>query len=82
LDQIELEPHIQARSITAAAAQVEARPYSVEEAVPLVKKVKFAKFARRSSLHLRLGGAGKHADQMVRGTIVLPTDWGNRKNVI
>jgi len=55
------------------------RPYSVEEAVPLVKKVKFAKFDETVELHLRLGVDGKHADQMVRGTIVLPTVSENRR---
>jgi large subunit ribosomal protein L1 len=67
---------------TAALQQVELKPYSVEEAVPLVKKVKFAKFDETVELHLRLGVDGKHADQMVRGTIVLPNGLGKSKKVL
>jgi large subunit ribosomal protein L1 len=70
------------KKYSAAAEQVETRPYSVEEAVPLVKKVKFAKFDETVELHLRLGVDGKHADQMVRGTIVLPNGLGKSKKVL
>src|SRR6266478_4457825 len=70
------------KKYTAAAEQVEARPYSVEEAVPLVKKVKFAKFDETVELHLRLGVDGKHADQMVRGTVVMPNGLGRSKKVL
>jgi large subunit ribosomal protein L1 len=70
------------KKYSAAAEQVETRPYSVEEAVPLVKKVKFAKFDETVELHLRLGVDGKHADQMVRGTIVLPNGLGKSKRVL
>src|ERR1044071_1527686 len=70
------------KKYSSAAEQVEAKPYSVEEAVPLVKKVKFAKFDETVELHLRLGVDGKHADQMVRGTIVLPNGLGKSKKVL
>ena len=70
------------KKYTAAFQQVEIKPYSVEEAVPLVKKVKFAKFDETVELHLRLGVDGKHADQMVRGTIVLPNGLGKSKKVL
>jgi large subunit ribosomal protein L1 len=70
------------KKFTAAAAQVEARPYALEEAVPLVQKVKFAKFDETVELHLRLGVDPKHADQMVRGTIVLPHGLGKTKKVL
>src|ERR1051325_5333480 len=70
------------KKYTAAAEQVEARPYSVEEAVPLVKKVKFAKFDETVELHMRLGVDPKHADQMVRGTVVLPNGLGKSKKVL
>src|ERR1700746_3363124 len=70
------------KKYSAAAQQVETKPYSVEEAVPLVKKVKFAKFDETVELHLRLGVDGKHADQMVRGTIVLPNGLGKSKKVL
>ena len=70
------------KKYTAAFQQVELKPYSVEEAVPLVKKVKFAKFDEPVELHLRLGVDGKHADQMVRGTVVLPHGLGKSKKVL
>src|SRR6202140_4114929 len=70
------------KKYSAAAQQVEPKPYSVEDAVPLVKKVKFAKFDETVELHLRLGVDGKHADQMVRGTIVLPNGLGKSKKVL
>ena len=70
------------KKFTAAAKQVEERPYSLEEAVPLVQKVKFAKFDETVELHVRLGVDPKHADQMVRGTIVLPNGLGKSKKVL
>src|SRR5579863_5818929 len=70
------------KKYTAAFQQVEIKPYSVEEAVPLVKKVKFAKFDETVELHVRLGVDPKHADQMVRGTIVLPNGLGKSKKVL
>jgi large subunit ribosomal protein L1 len=70
------------KKFTAAAKQVEERPYPLEEAVPLVQKVKFAKFDETVELHLRLGVDPKHADQMVRGTIVLPHGLGKTKKVL
>jgi large subunit ribosomal protein L1 len=65
-----------------AANQVERRPYTLEEAVPLVQKVKFAKFDETVELHMRLGVDPKHADQMVRGTVVLPNGLGKSKCVL
>lgn len=70
------------KKFTAAAKQVEERAYSLEEAVPLVQKVKFAKFDETVELHVRLGVDPKHADQMVRGTIVLPNGLGKSKKVL
>jgi large subunit ribosomal protein L1 len=70
------------KKFAAAQKQVELRPYSIDEAVPLVKKVKFAKFDETVELHVRLGVDPKHADQMVRGTIVLPHGLGKSKKVL
>ena len=70
------------KKYTAAAKQVELKPYSVEEAVPLVQKVKYAKFDETVELHLRLGVDPKHADQMVRGAAVLPHGTGKKIRVI
>jgi large subunit ribosomal protein L1 len=70
------------KKYTSALNQVEAKPYSLEEAVPLVKKIKFAKFDETVELHMRLGVDPKHADQMVRGTVVLPNGLGKSKTVL
>jgi large subunit ribosomal protein L1 len=70
------------KKFAAAAAQVEARPYAVEEAVTLVQKIKFAKFDETVEVHMRLGVDPKHADQMVRGALVLPHGTGQTVRVL
>src|ERR671927_224869 len=71
------------KKYAAARAQVAPdRAYTIEEAVPLVQKVKFAKFDETVELTLRLGVDPKHADQMVRGTVVLPHGLGKSKKVL
>src|ERR1043166_3120779 len=65
-----------------ARKQGEAREYQLEEAVPLIKKIKFAKFDETVELHMRLGVDPKHADQMVRGTVVMPNGLGKSKKVL
>ena len=72
----------QGKKFQAASKQVEHRPYPLNEAVPLVQKIKFAKFDETVELHLRLGVDPKHADQMVRGTVVLPNGLGKSKKVL
>ena len=69
------------KNIAAARAQVEARPYLLTDAVPLLQKIKFAKFDETVDLTLRLGVDPRHADQMVRGTVVLPHGLGKTKRV-
>src|SRR5437870_10414889 len=66
----------------AASKQVEARPYPLEEAIPLLQKIKYAKFDETVEVHLRLGVDPKHADQMVRGTVVMPNGLGKSKKVL
>jgi large subunit ribosomal protein L1 len=66
----------------AASKQVEARPYQLEEAIPLLQKIKFAKFDETVEVHMRLGVDPKHADQMVRGTVVMPNGLGKSKKVL
>ena len=70
------------KKFTAAAAQVEDRPYLLEEAIPLIQKVKYAKFDETVEMAMRLGVDPKHADQMVRGTVVLPHGLGKSKKVL
>lgn len=69
------------KNIDKARAQVEARPYPLPEAVSLLQKIKFAKFDETVDLTLRLGVDPRHADQMVRGTVVLPHGLGKTKKV-
>src|SRR5579859_1589620 len=69
------------KNMAKVRAQVEDRPYSLNDAVPLLKKVKYAKFDETVDLTLRLGVDPKHADQMVRGTVVLPHGLGKTKRV-
>jgi large subunit ribosomal protein L1 len=64
-----------------ARALVEPRPYSLNDAVPLLQKAKYAKFDETVDLTLRLGVDPRHADQMVRGTVVLPHGLGKTKIV-
>ena len=70
------------KNITKARQAVEKRPYVLSEAVPLLQKVKFAKFDETVEVTLRLGVDPKHADQMVRGTVVLPHGLGKSKKVL
>jgi large subunit ribosomal protein L1 len=70
------------KHIEAARKAVEDRPYLLAEAVPLLQKVKFAKFDETVEVTLRLGVDPKHADQMVRGTVVLPHGLGKSKRVL
>src|SRR5713101_1025530 len=66
----------------AASKQVEPRPYPLDEAIPLLQKIKYAKFDETIEVHMRLGVDPKHADQMVRGTVVMPNGLGKSKKVL
>ena len=70
------------KNIEKARTAVEACSYSLQDAVPLLQKVKFAKFDETVDLTMRLGVDPKHADQMVRGTVVLPHGLGKSKKVL
>jgi large subunit ribosomal protein L1 len=70
------------KNIAKAHSAVEKRPYILQDAVPLLQKVKFAKFDETVEITLRLGVDPKHADQMVRGTVVLPHGLGKSKKVL
>src|SRR5207248_6279481 len=70
------------KNITKARSQVQPKPYLLTEAVPLLQKIKFAKFDETVEVTLRLGVDPKHADQMVRGTVVLPHGLGKSKKVL
>ena len=66
----------------AARQQVPARPHKIEEAVPLLQKVKYTKFDETVEMAVRLGVDPKHSDQLVRGTVVLPHGLGKTKRVL
>ena len=70
------------KNITKARAEVQAKSYTLQDAVPLLQKVKYAKFDETVDLTMRLGVDPKHADQMVRGTVVLPHGLGKSKKVL
>jgi len=70
------------KNIAKAHQAVEERSYQLNEAVELLQKVKFAKFDETIELVMRLGVDPRHADQMVRGTIVLPHGLGKSKKVL
>jgi len=55
---------------------VERKEYLLEEAVELLQQVKFAQFDETAEIAMNLGVDPKHADQMVRGTVVLPNGLG------
>jgi large subunit ribosomal protein L1 len=66
------------KKYAAARQQVPARPHKIEEAVPLLQKVKFSKFDETVEMAVRLGVDPKHSDQMVRGTVILPHGLGGK----
>ena len=59
-----------------------AREYPIPEAVKLVKAASFAKFNETVDVAVRLGGDPRHADQVVRGTVVLPHGTGKTVRVL
>ncbi len=65
-----------------AVQKVEARPYPLRDALDLAKSAAYAKFDESVEIALRLGVDPKHADQMVRGTVVLPHGLGKTARVL
>lgn len=70
------------KNVAKARALVESRPYAIGEALPLLQKAKYAKFDETVDLTMRLGVDTRHADQMVRGTVVLPHGLGGKSKVV
>jgi len=70
------------KHIENARKQVEARPYQLNEAAELLKKVKYAKFNETVELVINMGVDAKQSDQMIRGTVVLPHGLGKTKRVL
>lgn len=66
-----------------AAKLIEAgKLYDVDESISLVKKLARAKFDETVEVHVKLGVDGRHADQQVRGAVVLPHGIGKTKKVL
>ncbi|HIV26180.1 MAG TPA: 50S ribosomal protein L1 [Candidatus Scatomonas pullistercoris] len=68
--------------VEAAKAVDRAALYDPEEAVALVKKLAVAKFDETIEVHIRTGCDGRHADQQIRGAVVLPHGTGKTVRVL
>lgn len=66
----------------AFAEKIEKRPYALSEAIPFLQGNKISRFDETVEVHLNLGVDPRHADQMVRGTVVLPHGLGIAKKVL
>jgi large subunit ribosomal protein L1 len=71
------------KKYTEAAAKVDrTKTYGPGEAVELLKETNYVGFDASAEAHIRLGVDPRHADQMVRGTVVLPHGTGKRIRVV
>ena len=70
------------KKYSAVLEKIEKRSYELNEAIPFLKKNKISRFDETVEVHMNLGVNPKHADQMVRGTVVLPNGLGRSKKVL
>ena len=70
------------RYVEAAKLVDKSKLYDLEEAVSIIKKTASAKFDETVEAHLKLGVDGRHADQQVRGAVVLPHGTGKDVKVL
>jgi large subunit ribosomal protein L1 len=70
------------KNFSESKSKVENRAYELTEAIQKIKEVKYAKFDETMEISLKMGVDPKHADQMVRGTVVLPHGTGKDKKVL
>ena len=70
------------KKLEAASAKVEKKVYDLQEASELVKQVSYVQFDETVELAMRLGVDPKRADQMVRGTTVLPHGTGKKVRIV
>ena len=68
--------------VEAAKAVDRATLYDAPEAISLVKKAAVAKFDETIEVHIRTGCDGRHADQQIRGAVVLPHGTGKKVRVL
>jgi large subunit ribosomal protein L1 len=64
------------------AETIERRPYQMDEAIEILKKSTYVKFDETLEIAMRLGVDPKHADQMVRGNVVLPHGTGKKVRIL
>jgi large subunit ribosomal protein L1 len=75
-------PH-RGKKYVAAAAKVEPlRMYSIDESLQLLKETMYTDFDNTVEVHIRLGVDPRHADQAVRGTVLLPAGTGKKVRVL
>ena len=70
------------KKFNSAQQKVEQRLHGLEEAIKTVREAAFAKFDETLEVSIRLGVNPRHADQMVRGTVILPHGTGKTKRVL
>lgn len=70
------------KKYNAVSEKIEDRSYTLSEAIPFLKENKVSRFDETVEVHMNLGVDPKHADQMVRGTVVLPHGLGKTKRVL
>jgi large subunit ribosomal protein L1 len=71
------------KKYTEAAKQFDkSKQYDAAEAISVLKKVAKAKFDESVDVHLRMGLDGRHADQQIRGAVVLPNGTGKTVKVL
>ena len=58
------------------------KEYDIKEAIDIIEKMPKTKFDQTVELHVKLGVDSKHADQQVRGTVVLPNGTGKTQKVL
>ena len=75
-------PGKRGKKYAAATEKIEKRAYTLDEAIPFLQTNKVSRFDETVELHMNLGVDPKHADQMVRGTVVLPHGLGKTKRVL
>ncbi len=71
------------KKFLAAVEQVDRnKEYAPAEAVDLLKKIAFSKFDETAEMHMHLGVDPRHADQQVRGTVLLPAGLGKEVRIL
>jgi large subunit ribosomal protein L1 len=70
------------KNFNAAQAKIESREYGLEEAIAAIKDASFVKFDESVEVALKLGVDPRHADQMVRSSVVLPHGTGKTSRIL